>query len=349
MKRIRFIPAQVKTVPDDRPDACPHCGGGILNKRRTRGQSGQRPLREDRRRPQMPPPELRKDIPPLSARNRPKRTEPADARMGGAHAGARHVPALRRRHALRLRRIPVARKRLARRPGSGGKRPRRLAERAPERASAVGADETCVRVKGKKKDVGIVTDAQTGQVLALDGACQAGFGRLHGLAGGLRGRIRRGGDCHGRPEHVQASGRASGMEHQICMAHPLKWALSRLRKIDGMEWFKDLIWRLLKELPAAGGLELLRLERLVRNAEDQSIRRPRVELSNKWRALLCHRRRWDVPWTNNMTERAMGRSKVRYRTVRGYKSESGLLNGFGLTQWAWSGSDGLELSELVAA
>ena len=36
MKRIRFIPAQVKTVPDDRLDACPHCGGGILNKRRTR-------------------------------------------------------------------------------------------------------------------------------------------------------------------------------------------------------------------------------------------------------------------------------------------------------------------------
>ena len=32
MKRIRFIPAQVKTVPDDRPTVCPHCGGGILNK-----------------------------------------------------------------------------------------------------------------------------------------------------------------------------------------------------------------------------------------------------------------------------------------------------------------------------
>ena len=67
------------------------------------------------------------------------------------------------------------------------------------------------------------------------------------------------------------------------------------------------------------------------------------------RALLCHRRRGDVPWTNNMTERAIGRSKIRYKTVRGYKSESGLLNGFWLTQWAWSGADGLELSELVAA
>ena len=33
----------------------------------------------------------------------------------------------------------------------------------------------------------------------------------------------------------------------------------------------------------------------------------------------------------------------------GYKSEDRTLNGFGLTQWAWSGRDGLELSELVAA
>ena len=47
-----------------------------------------------------------------------------------------------------------------------------------------------------------------------------------------------------------------------------------------------------------------------------------------------------------MTERAIGR---RYKTVRGYKSEDGMLNGFGLRRWAWSGLDGLELSELVAA
>ena len=34
---------------------------------------------------------------------------------------------------------------------------------------------------------------------------------------------------------------------------------------------------------------------------------------------------------------------------QGYKSEDRTLNGFGLTRWAWSGRDGLELSELVAA
>ena len=50
-----------------------------------------------------------------------------------------------------------------------------------------------------------------------------------------------------------------------------------------------------------------------------------------------------------MTERAIGGSEIRRKTVRGYKSESGMLTGFGLTQRAWSGSDGLELSELVAA
>lgn len=52
---------------------------------------------------------------------------------------------------------------------------------------------------------------------------------------------------------------------------------------------------------------------------------------------------------NNATERAISGSKVRYRTIRGCKSESRLLNGFGLTQRAWSGADCLELSELIAA
>ena len=52
---------------------------------------------------------------------------------------------------------------------------------------------------------------------------------------------------------------------------------------------------------------------------------------------------------NNGRERVIGRSKVRYKTVRGYKSIYGMLNGLGLTQWVWSGRDGLCIGELVAA
>ena len=57
----------------------------------------------------------------------------------------------------------------------------------------------------------------------------------------------------------------------------------------------------------------------------------------------------DVPWTNNAAERAIGRSKIRRKTVRGYKSEDWMLNWFGQRRRAWSGRDGLELSELVAS
>ena len=39
MERIRFIPAQVKTFPDKRPDACKRCGCLILTQRGTADKS----------------------------------------------------------------------------------------------------------------------------------------------------------------------------------------------------------------------------------------------------------------------------------------------------------------------
>ena len=35
MTRIRFIPAQVKTLSDERPDACKRCGSQVLARRGT--------------------------------------------------------------------------------------------------------------------------------------------------------------------------------------------------------------------------------------------------------------------------------------------------------------------------
>ena len=55
-------------------------------------------------------------------------------------------------------------------------------------------------------------------------------------------------------------------------------------------------------------------------------RRLVVELSNKWRSLTRHKRIRGLPQTNNCTERVIGRSKIRYKTVRGYKSVEGMLN-----------------------
>ena len=115
---------------------------------------------------------------------------------------------------------------------------------------------------------------------------------------------------------------------QICIARVKKGAQKRLDKIEGWDRGKARIWRRLTELPFDGDLHLPRLARAVRDG-DATLRRMRVELVGKWRAPLCRRRRGDVPWTNNAAERAIGRIKIRRKTVRGYKSEDRTLNGFG--------------------
>ena len=108
-----------------------------------------------------------------------------------------------------------------------------------------------------------------------------------------------------------------GIDHQICTARVRKRARNLLDRIDGWDWIKARIWRFLTELPMDGGLE-----RAVRDC-DATLRRLCVGLVGKWRALLCHRRRGDVTWTNSVTERAIGRSKIRYKTVRGTRTKTG--------------------------
>ena len=349
MKRIRFVPAQVKTVPDDRPTACPRCGGGILIKH----GSAEKPVKDLR----VQTVTVHRCL--CQSCGRTFRHYPRGIDRSGQSQRMRGWAALLWALGMSLRSASDALAAVGeslshasvwRDVQEAGENARRsLAEQARGRVRVVGADETYVRVKGKKRVVGLVTDAQTGQVLGLDvlveqdsdvfmdwlGECADEFGVEAIVTDDLN--------------TYKPVAERLGLDHQICIAHVLKWAWNRLGKIEGRDWIKARIWRLLRELPPNGDVELLRLERLVRDDEDQTLRRLCVELSNKWRALLCHRRRGDVPRTNNVTERAIGRSKIRYKTVRGYKSESGLLNGFGLTQWAWSGADGLELSDLVAA
>ena len=225
---------------------------------------------------------------------------------------------------------------------------RKQAGRARVRATVIGADETVVRVKGETTFVGAVTDASTGEVLGLDVLVKRdsdGFMEWLGdFVSGYGVEAMAADDLSAYKPVVERL----GLDHQICIAHVRKRARKRLDGIEGWDWVEARIWRLLTDLPPDGGLELLRLERAVREG-DAALRRLCVELSGKWRALLCHRRRRDVPRTNNVAERAIGRSKIRCKTVGGYKSEDGMLNGFGLTQWAWSGRDGLDMSDLVAA
>jgi hypothetical protein len=52
-----------------------------------------------------------------------------------------------------------------------------------------------------------------------------------------------------------------------------------------------------------------------------------LRLSERWQDYCTFQHEPEVPWTNNLTEQAIGRMKMRARTVRGYKSWPGMQTG----------------------
>lgn len=76
-----------------------------------------------------------------------------------------------------------------------------------------------------------------------------------------------------------------------------------------------------------------------------------LELWKKWKKIRLHLRRPELglDGTNNASERSIGKSKVRYKTMRGYKSEEGMSNGIALTQWLYDGEDEHDLAKEMVA
>jgi hypothetical protein len=105
------------------------------------------------------------------------------------------------------------------------------------------------------------------------------------------------------------------------------------------QWKETLteVKRLLAELPPDGDKQLVTLyKKIPENRAGRGgqaltpldqLRLLLIRLSENWRRFRVFDWQPGVPWTNNLTEQAIGRMKMRARTVRGYKSISGMLNG----------------------
>ena len=185
----------------------------------------------------------------------------------------------------------------------------------------MGADETVVKVRGKQTVVGFVTDAESGQLMGMDVLVQRDS---DGFVEWLSGYVSRFGvesmvtdDLNTYKPVVERL----GVDHQVCIAHARKWVWSRLRDIEGWDRYESRILLLKSELSRGGGRELLAMKHRVRR--HPKLHRLVVELSEKWRSLTCRQRVRGMPQTNNCTEQAIGRSKIRYKTVRGYKERAG--------------------------
>ena len=59
---------------------------------------------------------------------------------------------------------------------------------------------------------------------------------------------------------------------------------NRLAEVNGWDWYKARLGQLLADLPQEGGQQLLRMEPQVR--EEPQLRRPVVDLCEKWRRLI---------------------------------------------------------------
>ena len=347
MSTVRFTLPQVKLCPDTRPVACPHCGGVYLN----RHGPVTKPVK-DLYVSEVTVYRYRCCDCTRTFRHYPQGVDHCDQshRLRGLAAlswalglSLRSVSHLLR--ALGCELSPMSVWRDVQEAGSNSLG--RWLSGVRGRVRLMGADETVLKVGGKQTVVGLVTDAESGQLVGMDVLVERdsdGFLRwLEGYVGRLGVESMVTDDLNTYKPVVERL----GLDHQVCIAHVRKWVWHRLREIANWDWYKARIWRLLSELPEGGGRELVGMERRVRG--DPKLRRLVVELSEKWKSLLCHQRVEGMPQTNNCTERAIGRSKIRYKTVRGYKSMEGMMNGLGLTQWVWSGEEGLDVAQLLAA
>lgn len=129
--------------------------------------------------------------------------------------------------------------------------------------------------------------------------------------------------------------------HQICQFHVRRWvgkALRDLQETIPKEWLwvLDNIHTLIDLLPPDGSQTLYALWKQLpgrRSSRSQSrapleqLRDLLLRLSQDWQSYCTFQSEPLVPWTNNATERSIGRMKMRARTVRGYKSWPGMHSG----------------------
>ncbi len=342
--RLRLLVPQVKPLPADRPQACRWCGSPVLQ----RHQAVPKALIDTQVR------EVQAVRYRCTACRRTFRHYPEGVShyrqsqrlmglavllwtLGLSEWGTSHaLGALE----VRLHRSSVHRDRLR----AGARLQQRWAVRG--RVRVLGADETVVRVRGQATLLGFVVDGESGQTVGVDvlvAQDTPAFRRwLQRYSRGLGVEVLVTDDLATyRPASLEL-----GLRQQVCLTHVRRWVGRRLRQVAGWEEEKARIRELVRALPVDGGRQLMALEPKVRRAPP--LRRVVVDLIQRWPALVLHQGKPWVPATNNRTEQAIGKSKVRFKTVRGFKSVAGALAGVALTQWLYSGAAQHDLRELAA-
>jgi len=128
--------------------------------------------------------------------------------------------------------------------------------------------------------------------------------------------------------------------HQVCQFHVRRWVGKACRELrqklpEEWLWVIERIKVIMEDLPPDGGSQLLELYKQVPGNRQHGqaytalgdLRYLLIRVSESWERYTTFFSDAEMPWTNNRTEQAIDRMKMRARTTRGYKTESGMLNG----------------------
>jgi len=253
-------------------------------------------------------------------------------------------------------------------------------KRPAGRVRILAADETVFSVKGKEVVVGFVVDGASGKTLGFEVLFEGDGGAFQRWLEpyveelGVEVLISDDNDSY------SVAAAELGLSHQLCIAHVRKYVSKRANSIleqaekeyeeqdEKLEKLKEdleVLKGLLQDLPEEGGKRIGRLHRgylwaAPPRRKDQEtkeataayrMRMLTLELWNKWEKIRLHlgRAELGLDGTNNASERSIGKSKVRYKSMRGYKSVEGMTSGIALTQWLYSGEDEHDLAKEMAA
>lgn len=197
-------------------------------------------------------------------------------------------------------------------------------------AHIVGVDTTFLRLRGKSQGIliAVALGGKTLLVQAVGGPqdYQRAFATLRRL--GAQVVVSDDDTAFVEPLEQLALARQGCVWHA---ARALGRALRKLTRAERQQWQEviTLLKESLKALPPRPPDALFQAQTL---PLPPPLRGAVVYLLNLWHRLTLYQRQPGLPRTNNHTEQAIGRSKLRARTVRGFKSLAGAVNFFAATQ-----------------
>lgn len=328
---------QVKTETNGRPAGCPHCGSSILQ----RWGPVAKPIRDTLESGTIQIYRYKCSACGRTFRHYPTGVDSADqterlrvaaAMLWALGLSLRSATAMLGVFGVRLCHQTVWRDAIVFAAELGRRRPRGL-------VPVLGVDGTGARIKGQSRGLVVALDMGSGDPIAVahldEQDAEAVTDWLAPLIEQFGVEVIVTDDLNS----YATVAKSLHVDRQRCVFHLKRWTgrtIKVLREQLDEVWHPTLddVERILEELPPEGGHLLCNAWQQIeepppREGEEATplyrFRLMLIRLSNAWHEYRLFARRSDVPTTNNPTEYAMGRYKLRRASMRGVKSETGNL------------------------